>query len=79
MNITTGAPNTAVTVLILSSVGAKRFRARRSQNRQKRLPPKKLAGIKRIGLPVLKSFLIKCGAAIPTNEIVSLPTWFPPL
>ena len=69
INITTGAPNIAVTVLMLSSVGANKFRAKRSQKRQKRLPPKKLAGIKRIGLLDLKSFLIKCGAAIPTNEI----------
>ena len=41
---------------MLSSVGAKRLRASRSQKRQNRLPPKKLAGIKRIGLPVAKLF-----------------------
>ena len=67
--ITTGAPNTAVTVLILSSVGDKIFLANKSQNRQNTLPPKKLAGIIMIGLLVLKSFLIRCGTAMPTKDI----------
>jgi hypothetical protein len=46
---TTGAPNTAVTVLILSSVGANMVLANKSQNRQNTLPPRKQAGIIRIG------------------------------
>ena len=38
--MTTGAPNTAVTELMDSSVGANRLRASRSQNRQKAAPPR---------------------------------------
>ena len=42
--MTTGAPNTAVTELMDSSVGANRLRASRSQNRQKAAPPKQHPG-----------------------------------
>ena len=45
MEITTGAPNTAVMVLIESSVGANSLRAKRSQSRQKDAPVKKQAGM----------------------------------
>lgn len=50
--ITTGAPKIAVTALILISVGAKTVRAMRSQNRQKTDPPRKHAGMIRIGFAV---------------------------
>ena len=66
---TTGAPKIAVTVLILSSVGANIVLANRSQNRQNTLPPKKQAGIIQIGFAVPKRLFTKCGAAIPTKEI----------
>ena len=59
----------AVTVLILSSVGTNRVLAIRSQKRQKRLPPRKHAGIIRMGFSVPNSFLIRCGAATPTKEM----------
>ena len=39
--MTTGAPKTAVTELMLTSVGAKAVRAMRSQNRQNAPPPRK--------------------------------------
>ena len=67
--MTIGAPKIAVTVLILSSVGANKLRASKSQNRQNKLPPRKHAGIIRIGFTVPNNFLIKCGAATPTKEI----------
>ena len=51
---TTGAPNTAVTVLIDSSVGAKTVLAIRSHIRQKNDPPRKHPGIRTIGFEVLK-------------------------
>lgn len=66
--ITTGAPNTAVTVLMESSVGANSVRAIRSQNRQQMPPPKKHAGIIRIGFAVRNRFLMSCGTAIPTKD-----------
>ncbi len=66
---TTGAPKMAVTVLMLSSVGAIHFLARRSQNRQNTLPPKKHAGIMSNGFVVPNSLRISCGTAIPTKEI----------
>ena len=66
---TTGAPKMAVTVLMLSSVGAIHFLARRSQNRQNTLPPKKHAGIISNGFVVPNSLRISCGTAIPTKEI----------
>lgn len=67
--MTTGAPNTAVTELMLTSVGAKAVRAMRSHARQKMPPPRKLAGISKSGSAVLKSAFIRCGSAIPTNEM----------
>ena len=66
---TTGAPKMAVTVLILSSVGAIQVLASRSQNRQNTLPPKKHAGIMSNGFVVPNSLRISCGTAIPTKEI----------
>ena len=66
---TTGAPKTAVTVLILSSVGANTVLAIRSHSRQNTLPPRKQAGIIRIGLFVPKILFVNCGTAIPTKEI----------
>ena len=68
MRITTGAPKTAVTVLMLSSVGANNVLAIRSQNRQNTPPPRKQAGIIRMGLDVLKRFFTKWGAAILTKD-----------
>ena len=66
---TTGAPKIAVTVLMLSSVGASIVFASRSQNRQNTLPPRKQAGIIQMGSMVFKSFITRWGAAIPTKEI----------
>ena len=68
MTITTGAPKIAVTVLMLSSVGAKTVLAIISQSIQKMLPPRKQAGIITSGFDVLKSTRIMCGTAIPTKE-----------
>ena len=64
-----GAPNTAVTELILSSVGANTVLATRSQSRQKTAPPKKHPGITMIGLAVLNRLFTRWGTAIPTKEI----------
>ena len=64
-----GAPKIAVTVLILSSVGANIVRASKSQNRQKTLPPRNDAGIIRMGSVVFNIFLTKWGAAIPTKDM----------
>ena len=47
--MTTGAPNTAVTVPRLSSVGEKSVRATRSHKRQKAAPITKHAGTARTG------------------------------
>ena len=69
MPITTGAPNTAVTELMLRSVGAKAVRAMRSHRRQKAPPPRKQAGIMRMGFAVPKSRLIRWGTAMPTKEM----------
>lgn len=66
--MTTGAPNTAVTVLIFNSVGAKIVLAKRSESRQKMAPPKNIAGMIITGFDVLNIFFIRCGTAIPTNE-----------
>ena len=57
--MTTGAPKTDVTVLILSSAGANKVLVMRSQNRQKTAPPRKLAGIIKTGLAVLKMLFIR--------------------
>ena len=67
--MTTGAPNTAVTELMLSSVGANAVLAIRSQKRQNTAPPKKHAGITRRGLAVFKRLFTRWGTAIPTKEI----------
>ena len=66
--ITTGAPKKAVTVLMLSSEGAKRVLASRSQKRQKILPPRKQAGIMMRGRELRKRKRIIWGTAIPTKE-----------
>ena len=42
--MTTGAPNTAVTALMESSVGANRLRAIRSHSKQKAAPPRQQPG-----------------------------------
>lgn len=67
--MTTGAPNIAVIELILISVGANTVLAIRSQNIQNAAPPRKHAGIMIIGFAVLNILLIRCGTAIPTNDI----------
>ena len=67
--ITTGAPTTAVTELMLSSMGAKRVRAARSHPRQKMAPPKKQTGMTSRGREVYKNDRTRCGTAIPTKEI----------
>ena len=64
-----GAANTAVTELMLTEAGAKAVRAMRSHARQKMPPPRKLAGISKSGSAVLKSAFIRCGSAMPTNEM----------
>ena len=64
-----GAPNTAVTELMLTSVGAKAVRAMRSQNRQNTPPPRKHAGIIQRGSADLNRDFIRCGTAMPTKEM----------
>ena len=56
-------------MLILSSVGAITVLASRSQNKQNTLPPKKHAGIIKIGFVLERNCFAKCGTAIPTKEI----------
>ena len=68
MAITTGAPNTAVTELMESSVGENNVLASRSLNRQNTAPPRKHPGITTMGFAVLNSCLIIWGTAIPTKE-----------
>ena len=41
----------------------------RSQKRQNTAPPRKQAGITRIGFAVFRRLFISCGTAIPTKEI----------
>jgi predicted nucleic acid-binding Zn ribbon protein len=65
---TTGAPNTAVTVLMLNSVGANNILANKSQKRQKTAPPRKQAGIITIDRVVPNKYFTSCGTAIPTKE-----------
>ena len=67
--MTTGAPNTAVTELMLSSVGANAVLAIRSQNRQNTAPPRKHPGMINNGLDVFIRLFTRCGTAIPTKEI----------
>ena len=69
MNITTGAPNTEETVLILNSVGANAILAIRSQAVQKTDPPRKHAGMTAIGFDVPRACRIRYGTAIPIKEI----------
>ena len=52
-----------------SSVGAKTVLAMRSQNRQNKAPPRKQAGITKIGFDVFRRDFARCGTAIPTKEI----------
>ena len=54
---------------MLSSVGAITVLANRSQNKQNTLPPKKHAGIIKIGFVLERNCFAKCGTAIPTKEI----------
>ena len=56
-------------MLILSSVGANTVRAMRSHSRQNPAPPRKHAGIIRIGFAVPNRLFARCGTAMPTNEI----------
>ena len=67
--ITTGAPNTAVTVPIASSDGEKIVLATKSQNIQNTASHKKIAGIVTTGFVVFKDSLVICGTAMPTKEI----------
>ena len=67
---TTGAPNTAVTVLMLNSVGANSVRASRSQNRQNTLPSQEAGRYHQNRFCGFSAwFLTSCGTAIPTKEI----------
>lgn len=68
MAITTGAPNTAVTELMESSVGENNVLASRSLNRQNTAPPRKHPGITMMGLRGLKQLFDHMGTAIPTKE-----------
>ena len=67
--MTTGASPTAVTELILSSVGAKAVLAISSQISVIIAPPRKHAGIMISGFAVFKMPLMICGTAIPTKDI----------
>ena len=67
--MTTGAPNTLVTVEMFSSVGAKAVRAMRSQPMQNTAPPKKVAGMTISGLEVFSARLTRWGTAMPTKEM----------
>ena len=69
MNMTIGAPNTDVTVLMFSSVGAKAIRAIRSQNIQNTAPPRNVPGMTTSGRDVCSPRFTKYGTAIPTKEI----------
>ena len=76
--MTTGAPKTAVTELMLTSVGAKAVRAMRSQNRQNAPPPRKQAGIIKSGSADLKrdnvrTMAVVCGAALILTFLLSKP------
>lgn len=68
IQITTGAPNTAVTELMESSVGANIVRAIRSLNRQNTAPPRKLPGIMTMGFAVPNIRFTSCGTAMPTKD-----------
>ena len=66
--MTTGAPRTAVTVLMASSVGANTVRATRSHTRQNTAPKRKLPGRMREGFEEENILFVRCGTAIPTKE-----------
>ena len=66
--MTTGAPRTAVTEPMLSSVGANSVRAMRSHSRQKQAPPRNAAGIITRGFAVPSILFTTCGTAIPTKD-----------
>lgn len=66
--MTTGAPNTAVTVLMLNSTGENKVLAIRSQKLQNTAPPKKQAGIIITGFVVLNRLFTNWGTAIPTKD-----------
>ena len=67
--MTTGAPNTAVTELMDSSVGANRLRAIRSHSRQNAAPPSAQPGSTRSGFALPSVCFTRCGTAMPTKEI----------
>ena len=67
--MTTGAPNTAVTALMESSVGANRLRAIRSHSKQKAAPPSQQPGSTTSGFALPSSCLTRCGTAMPTKEM----------
>ena len=67
--MTTGAPNTAVTELMLTSVGANAVLAIRSLARQNAAPPRKQPGIMRRGFAVPRRHFTKWGTAMPTKEM----------
>ena len=67
--MTTGAPNTAVTALMESSMGANKLRAIRSHSRQNAAPPKQHPGSTYSGRALPSSCLTRCGTAMPTKEI----------
>ena len=67
--ITTGAPKIDVTVEMFNSEGANAVRAIRSQNMQKTPPPRKHAGITTRGFEEFSARFIRCGTAMPTNEM----------
>ena len=65
--MTIGAPKSAVTAEMDTSVGANAVRAMRSQNKQKMAPPKNAPGITTSGLDVPSARFITCGTAMPTK------------
>ena len=67
--MTMGETNTAVTELMLTSVGAKAVRAIRSQSRQNAPPPRKDAGMRMSGSAVPNRDFMRCGTAMPTKEM----------
>ena len=67
--MTTGAPNTDVTVEMFSSVGANAVRAIRSQAMQNTAPPRNVAGMTTMGFDVFRNRFTRWGTAMPTNEI----------
>ena len=66
--ITTGAPKMAVTALMESSTGENSVRAIKSQPAQKMAPPKKHAGITRMGFDDFSADFTRYGTAMPTND-----------